>query len=437
MRFIRDTVVTFSTQIGIVLAAVVVSIVIARVLGPSGKGSFALIILVPTVLVSLGNLGIGISNVYFGGSRKYQPAELAANSVVAALGFGILLSGAFLAYYHTVRPSFLADADPLCLTLVVLMLPFSLIALYFAQLLLGQQKIVQYNSVALSHNLVLFLLVLVLLLGAGTGLLGACSAWAVAVLLSAFLAFLLVRRLTVIKWSFHPALFKHTVKFGVQGYLGNVIQLLNYRLDMFLIVFYMSTAAVGYYSVAVGLVEALWYFPAAVGVVIISRVPGLSAEEANKSTPVICRNTLFITLIVGALLFALAKYIIPLLFGAAFLSAVRPLQILLPGIVALSICKVLSNEITGRGRPIINTAAAATSLAVNIPLNILFIPMWGISGAALASTISYTLTAIVVLVAFMRISKNSLFDTLIIKPQDLKIYTDVLAKGWSLAFGRR
>ena len=59
----------------------------------------------------------------------------------------------------------------------------------------------------------------------------------------------------------------------------------------------------------------------------------------------------------------------------------------------------------------------------------------GISGAALASTISYTITTIVVLMAFLRISRNSLLDTIIIKLQDFRIYTEVLAKGWSLAFG--
>ena len=197
----------------------------------------------------------------------------------------------------------------------------------------------------------------------------------------------------------------------------------------------MGVTFVGYYSVAVALAEALWLFSGAVGVVIIARTPGLSAEEANKSTPVICRNTLFLTLAAGVTLFFLGKYIISLFFGAAFLLAVLPLWILLPGVAALSICKVLSNEIIGRGKPMINTVAAGVSLAVNIPLNLLLIPEMGISGAALASTISYTAATIIVLIAFLRISNNSLFDTIVIKPKDLRIYADVLAKGRGLVSG--
>lgn len=435
MRFIKDTLVTFSTRIITVILGIAAAIVVARVLGPEGKGAYALIILVPILLAALGNLGIGIANVYFGGSKKYRPAELASNSLIAALGLGVILSVAFLIYYYSFHPSFLRDADPLCLSLAVIILPLSLLTMYFNYILLGQNRIKEFNLVSLAQGGTIFVLILFLLLVLKGGIFGAILAWASATLVATILSILLVGRLTNIRWSFHPLLFKDSVKFGIKGYLGNVIQLLNYRLDMFLVAFFMSVTFVGYYSVAVVLAEALWYFPGAVGVVIVARTPGLSSEEANKSTPIICRNTLFLTLGAGVLLFFLGKYIISLFFGSAFLPAVQPLWILLPGVVALSICKVLGNEITGRGRPMINTVAVAVSLAVNIPLNLLLIPMWGIAGAAFASTVAYTITTIIILAYFMRISGNSLFDTIMIKPQDLRIYAEVLTKGRSLAFG--
>lgn len=435
MKFIKDTLITFSIQITAVILGIAAAIVIARVLGPEGKGAYALVLLVPTLLALLGNLGIGIANVYFGGSKKYRPTELASNSLIASLGLGVALSVAFLIYYHSFHPPFLRDVDPLYLSLAVIMLPFSLLTMYFRYILLGQDRIKEFNLVSLAEGGVSLVLILFLLLVFKGGIFSTIIAWASATLVATTLSILLVRQSTNIKWSFHPMVFKDSVKFGIQGYLGNVIQFLNYRLDMFLVAYFMSVTFVGYYSIAVALAEALWYFPAAVGVVVIARTPGLSAEEANRSTPVICRNTLFLTLGAGVLLFVLGKYIIGLFFGSAFLPAVQPFWFLLPGIVALSICKVLSNEITGRGKPMINTVAAGVSLAVNIPLNILLIPRMGISGAALASTISYTMTTLVVLIAFMRISGNSLLDTIIIKPQDFRIYTEVLAKGRSLAFG--
>lgn len=87
----RDTAITFSTQILAVALSLVTAIVIARVLGPEWKGAYSLIILVPALLALVGNLGIGMANTYFGGSRKHDWAELAASSFVRASAFSTLL----------------------------------------------------------------------------------------------------------------------------------------------------------------------------------------------------------------------------------------------------------------------------------------------------------------------------------------------------------
>jgi O-antigen/teichoic acid export membrane protein len=432
LKFIKDILITFSIQIAGVALDMGVAIIIARALGAEGKGAYSLIVLIATLLVVLGNLGIGIANTYFGGSRKHDWTKLASNSLISAVGLGVLLAAGFLAYLHIFQPSFLRDIEPRCLVLATLVLPLSLLLTYFTSILLGQNRIKEYNLVRLAQSGAFVVLVLPVLLAVKGGVFGTIAAWASAVLLAAILSILLVRRTTNIKWSFHRQLFSDSVKFGVKGYLGSAIQFLNFRLNMFLVAFFMNVTFVGYYSVSVTMAEALWYFPSAVGTVVFARTPGMKAEEANVSTPRICRNTIFLTAVASLLLFVLGRYIILLLFGSAFLPALKPLWILLPGVVVFSISQVLSNEITGRGKPIVSTIGAGVSLAVNIPLNILLIPRMGISGAALASTISYTVGALVLLVVFLRISKNSWVDTLLLKREDLKIYRSALSTARSL-----
>jgi O-antigen/teichoic acid export membrane protein len=161
---------------------------------------------------------------------------------------------------------------------------------------------------------------------------------------------------------------------------------------------------------------------------VFARTPGLSEKERNKSTPQVCRNTLFVTIILATVLFFTGKYIILILFGLQYLPALTPLWALIPGIIALSICKVLSNEITGRGKPLIITYASVISLIVNIPLNIIFIPQMGITGSALASSISYTAATLIVLAKFIKISNSTISETLIIKKQDIKLYNEFLLK---------
>jgi len=428
LKFVRDTLTTFSAQIASVLLGIAATVVIARVLGPSGNGAYALVILVPTLLALVGNLGIGISNLYFGGKKKYDFAQLASNSLISALILGLLSSAAFVAYFFVFRPSFLSEVEPLHVVLAVAMVPFSLLTSYLACILLGQGRIRQYNLLQVAPRASSLALILLLLLAFRGEVLAAVAAWCVGILVTASISVLLVLKATRIRWSFQPRVFKDSLRFGVQGYLGNVFQFLNYRVDMLMVAYFMSVSYVGYYSIAVAMAEALWYFPGAVGTMILSRTPGLTAEEANKTTPRICRTTFFITIVSALALLGLSRYFVMLLFGSEFLPAVKPLWYLLPGVVALSICKVLSNELAGRGKPIINAVVAGISLGVNIPMNLLLIPRMGIAGAALASTISYSVSAVVTLVAFMRISGNGWFDTLIIKVEDVRLYASLFAR---------
>jgi len=76
----------------------------------------------------------------------------------------------------------------------------------------------------------------------------------------------------------------------------------------------------------------------------------------------------------------------------------------------------------------VNAVAAGISLAVNVPLNLLLIPGMGIAGAALASTVSYSVTAAVTLAVFLRVSGNRWFDTIVIKREDLIVYGGMFSR---------
>ena len=438
MKFISNLFITFWTQLAVVVLTFGVSVIIARALGPEGKGAYSLIILVPSILFVFGNLGIGIANAYFSGKKKYEISNIASNSVVVALTLGIAMTIAFLVYFLIFQPSFLRDVQPKeALVLATMVLPFLLLTGYFNNMLLGLGKIKEFNLVILAQGAAFLPLVLFFLLVIKLNIFNVIIAWTIAALIASILSILLVTRVTKIHWSFHPSIFKESVKFGSQFYVGNLLQFLNYRLDMFIVAFFLSASFVGYYSVAVTFAETLWYFPAAVGTVIFAKTISTTPEEANKSTPIICRNTIILTVLAAILLFAAGKYIIIFFFGSAFLPALQPLQILLPGIIAFSVCKVLSYEIAARGKPIINTINVAISLAISIPLDIVLIPRIGISGAAWASTISYSASAIFSIVIFTKISGTNWIDLLIPKFEDLKFYRQAFSSIYRINFDRK
>lgn len=428
MRFIKNTLLTFSAQIITVILGLVISVILARELGPYNMGIYSIVILIFTLLGLFGSLGISISNTYYGVKGKYKWSELASNSFIIALVLGLILIVLFLVFFFF-EQSFLKGIDSNLILVAAISTPFILLMPYFQYILLGQNRIKEYNFTIIFQSILYLSLILIVLLVLQGNLMGIIISWTITSVVASVVPVIIVYRATPFKLlTFNFNLFKKTTKFGLQGYVGNVFQFLNYRVDLFLISTLSTFANVGYYSISVSLAESLWYLPAAVGTIVFARTPGLSDEYKNRSTPIICRNTLFITLILGIILFFLGKYVILILFGTQYLPALKPLWVLLPGIIALSVCKVLSNELVGRGKPMVNTYAVIISLVVNIPLNLIFIPQWGIVGSALASSISYTITAVIILVIFLQLSKSTVSDTLILKKEDIEIYKEILYK---------
>lgn len=410
------------------LMGITTDVLIARMLGPQGRGAYALAILVPGFLVLIASLGIGVSNTYFCGSKKYSVDDLASSSVISSLALGILFTLAFWAYFFISHPSFLKDVDPSALIITTIVLPFNLLMSYFSYILLGQDRIKEYNLITLVRGgALLFFIIMFVWQGKG-GLIGATMAWAGAVIVAAIFSILRVRKSAILKWTFNLPLFTDTVKFGVKAQLGSVIAFFYFRLNIFLIAIFLNVTFVGYYSIAIGLAERLLFLPGIVGTLIFASTSALSTEDANRLTPKICRNTLFLTFLFAAIFFAVSKYAILLLYGVDFFPAVQPLWILLPGAIALSLDKVLGNEITGRGKPIVGTIIAAISLVINIPLNLLLIPRMGIIGAALATSISYSATAVMTFIVFIKISKVSWVDVILVKREDLRSYAIIVSK---------
>jgi O-antigen/teichoic acid export membrane protein len=426
MSFLKKSFSTFLAQTISVVLGVITSIIVSRWLQPEGKGILSLVILIPTLLSTIGSLGIGVSNVYYGGKKKYTWEALASNSLFASFFIGVFLIILFIFYYIYFNPTFLKNISPKYIIISIIILPCYLIISYFQNILLGQDRIKEYNSISILQSIIYLILIVILMIILHDNLWGAVLASMFMNIIISILAIFLVYKKTAFQIKINLILFWDTIKFGIQGQLSNIIQLFNYRLDMIFVNMFLNAINVGYYSIAVSLAEALWYFPSSVGIILFTQTPKNTTSYSNYTTPKICRNTFFLTLILAVLLALIGKYIILILFGPAYLPSYKALLFLLPGIVSLSVCKVLSNELTGRGKPIVNVYANGISLLTNIPLNILLIPRMGIIGSALSSSISYTFGSIIVLYMFINISHNTLFNTLVINKEDIKMYYTIL-----------
>jgi len=220
---------------------------------------------------------------------------------------------------------------------------------------------------------------------------------------------------------FSGAAFRDGLSYGIQGHLGNFAQFLNYRLDSFLVNYFVTTSAVGVYSVAAALGETLWKVSGTLSAVLLPKVSALGdSPESARLTSKSSRMGLFLTMLMGVGIAAVAPWAVRLVYGDQFAEASTALQILLPGIVALSVNKVLSAYVAGRGMPQYNTLVAFLSLVITVGLDLKLIPIWGINGAALASTMSYVCSALATIYIYHRLSGEMLTDVLVPDHDDWK-----------------
>ena len=170
----------------------------------------------------------------------------------------------------------------------------------------------------------------------------------------------------------------------------------------------MNDAAVGLYSIAVSIAERIWIVSQSVSSVLFARVSNLTSDnERAQFTALVSRNVLFLSIIGGVSLFLLGKWIIYLLFGADYAGSTAPFLWLIPGIVLGSMSRIISNYFSGIGRPEINTYVTVFLTILNVGFNIL-VPKYGVVGAAMATTVTYSMNMVVKTIIFS--SMNNILD---------------------------
>jgi O-antigen/teichoic acid export membrane protein len=220
------------------------------------------------------------------------------------------------------------------------------------------------------------------------------------------------------------------VRYGFQAHLGNIAQRMNLQMSTLILSSLAGAGAVGLFSVAVNMAQVLWYIPDSVGRILFPRVASSSREDANRVTALACRNTILLTLVASLALFLLGRRIILLLYTESFIDSVRPLFLLLPGIVALSISKVLTKYLSGIGKPYYNSTASILAFVANVPIMYLLVRSHGVGGAAAATSIVYGLHAIMVTAFYLRESGTPPGSTLIPVASDLQLYVDGVQQMW-------
>lgn len=407
--------------------AFVTSVITARYLGPAGKGLLSSIIFIPTLIITFGELGVRQSIVFHLGRKIFPDKELISTAYVLITFLAIPIIIIAFVIYNTYYKGFFSLSSQV---LAILVVPITLWTKVTSGVLLGQGRISVFNRISWLPAVINLLGVLVLVVWTHMGINGA-------LLSSAFASFLICVygfRLTTANnnFSFSYVDFKIAVRLLSKGFLFAlslfVVQL-NYKLDIIILKKLVDISEIGIYSLGVNLAEILWQIPTAMGIVILSRT-ATKSEDKNQKYKVAqaLRVSTVIMIVISLIMVIITPYIIPLMYGDAYLGSVSVTRTLLLGVIVFTFYKILNSRLAGLGKPLITIMLFIPCLILKIACNFILVPKMGIDGAAWSSNISYMLGGILVVLAFSKIDNISLKEIFHFTRKDWSFLSDFLYK---------
>jgi O-antigen/teichoic acid export membrane protein len=420
--FVKNAATTLLTRVVVMALTFLTGVVAARALGPKGVGAFSLAILFPLLVSLVFQFGLGAANIYFIGHGTYPVETILANSLSVSLITSVVIVPLYLALIPLLQRTVAGEIDPAGLRLVAVAFPLALIGGHLSNVFLGLHRVQEYNFLNLIRNGSMLVLILLFVVVFHAGVMGALAAMCIAWALMVARGFWALRGSVRVRLGIDWPVLADCLALGVKGYLANLFQFFNYRLDVLIVSYFLGITQVGLYTTAVAAGEMLWYTPEAIATVLFPRTASASPEEARTFTPLVSRQVFAPTLVIGILLAVFSRPVILLIFSGAYSESISTLRLLLPGVILLALGKVLAGDLAGRGLLLYNTIGSCAALIATVICDLLLIPRLGINGAAIASSVSYALTTGVLLFFYTRVSGNRLADLVVPRVADWRLY---------------
>lgn len=418
-KFVRFFGISLTGTVVTVGFAMLNSILTARILGPENKGLYTL--LYSTILMSIAttSLKLGLSQAYH--RKEHSLDELTSNSIVLTL-LSAILSVVLCAIAIFLLQGKLFKDVPLFLLLVVLLtIPIKLFAINMRSMLDADYDIPRSTIVESSTNFFFFIAFATLALFNLANLETAVMCILFSISGMAILSIVMLYRRGYSGFRLNRPLLKPMVAFSLKSHVGGLFKYLQYRFDIFLVAYFLSPREVGIYGIAMVIGEMLWRIPRVANTILLPRLRGESDRRSAELTARLNRIIFAFTLLCMLPLALFVDFIVELLYGNEYIEAGGAVLALLPGVLALSVFKLLVPNLIMRGRVWTFSFSVACSVVVMVLLDLFMIPAYGIIGAGIASSIGYTTASLIVLITVVKINDLPLlayFDF----TEELRIY---------------
>lgn len=414
--FIKDLTRVGISNFVIILSGIFTSIITARYIGPEGNGIIAGLAVYPSLFMTIGSLGVRQATAYYLGKDIYSEKKIktAITQIwVCTTIVSLLVCFLLMRYFSK------SGSNIIWVILSVLPIPFNLFVTYNSGIFLGKNNIAAFNKVNWIPPLLTLFLTIILIVCFDLNVTGALIAVIGGPLFMALIMLFRNDFLKAFNLNFDFTVIKSLLSLGLIYAFSLLIINLNYKADYILLDKLSTSYELGVYSKGSTITQYLWQIPMLLSTIVFAR-SAVSKDDKAFSLKVaqLLRISFILITLVSIILYLLSDYLIIIMYGEAFRDSVWVLKFLLPGVVILTIFKVMNMDLAGKGKPWIAMKAMVPSLIINVLLNYIFIPKYGASGSALASTLSYILAGISFLWYYSKETGISMQEILMFRKSD-------------------
>ena len=430
MGFVKNSLYTLISNIIIICIGFFTSWVISRTLGAELQGVYNLAILIPNLMYNFLNFGQDTSTMFFLSNKTINKSDLIDNMIPVSIFYTIISTLLGTLFIFLLKDSMFTEVSNNTLIFALIISPLTFLNNNLTAVLKSEGEFFSVNKVQVINKIIYFLICTILFFIVDVNIVIFANIISLSMSIISLWKKIGIKGIRI---KFNKEYQKKNISYGFKSYLANMITFLNYRLDTFIIkALSKSTMAVGQYGVSVTLAEQVWVFASAISSVMFPYITSIeNDEDKSKVTSLTFKIVMVVTFMAIIVLF-FSSNLIRFVYGEDYYGSIIPLKILLIGVFSLSLGKILANDIASRGKPELNALSNLMGLLVNVIFNILLIPRFGIAGAAMATSISYTLTSSIFLISFIKLTGLTLKELLVFNKEERVVITifikEVLSK---------
>ncbi|WLR49055.1 flippase [Halobacillus litoralis] len=206
-------------------------------------------------------------------------------------------------------------------------------------------------------------------------------------------------------FSFQPLnkmVVKDILKYSLPMFFISMSFYLYMKSDTLMVQYYMNNTAVGLYSLATMIIGKVHMPLVAIGQATGPGLVALDKDERSTKLKKVIETTLLITIPICIGLYVISEELVLLFFGDEFYQTIKILQLMCFFLFFYSVNSVLSPTLDYIGLAKVRAVMVGVSATINLILNILFIPEFGIHGAVYSTLITYTAYSLLIIFTILK-----------------------------------